>query len=255
MKTIYCDGIFDLFHHGHLQHIAKIHTLFDEPINLLVGVISDKVATKYKRKPKWDENIRTFVLNACINVSEAFVTDILVMDEAFLEKHKIDYVVHAFTEEDKQKQSAFFEVPVKLGKFIEMNYNMGVSTSEIIKQYDNIESEEKEEDNYQREIVSYDLPFNIQDRDKILLVGSYFGGNLGTYRGICLDINSDRNPTNNRHGYPILNFSTNTRIFKDKYFDCVFYFGDVEITPELYRISKCDILFRIENQFVSENYL
>lgn len=253
MKTIYCDGIFDLFHHGHLQHIAKIHILFDEPIKLLVGVISDEVATKYKRKPTWDEHVRTFVLNACVHVAEAFVTDILIMDEAFLEIHNIDYVVHAFTE-DKQKQSAFFEVPVKLGKFIEMNYNTGVSTSQIIKQYDNIESEEKE-GNDQHEVFSYDLPFNVQDSDKVLLVGSYFGGNLGTYRGICLDINSDRNPTNNRHGYPILPFSTNTRIFKDKYFDCVFYFGDVEITPELYRISKCDILFRIENQFVSENYL
>lgn len=243
MKTIYCDGIFDLFHHGHLQHIAKIHTLFNEPIQLLVGVISDDVATKYKRKPRWDEDVRTFVLNTCIHVSEAFVTDTLVMDEAFLEKHNIDYVVHAFTEEDKKTQSEFFEVPIALGKFIEIDYNMGISTSQIIKQYDNTEPECID----QREIVSYDLPFNVQYSDKVLLVGPYFGGNVGTYRGICLDINSNRSPTNNSHSYPILSFSTNTRIFKDKYFDCVFYFGDVEITPELYRISKCDILFRVEN--------
>ena len=51
MKRIYCDGIFDLFHMGHLKHFEKIVNLFDESIVLIVGVISDNVATNYKRKP------------------------------------------------------------------------------------------------------------------------------------------------------------------------------------------------------------
>jgi cytidyltransferase-like protein len=45
---IYCDGIFDLFHKGHLEHFKKIHQYFKVPIHLIVGIISDKVAINYK---------------------------------------------------------------------------------------------------------------------------------------------------------------------------------------------------------------
>ena len=39
MKNVYCDGVFDLLHKGHLIHFKKIHEIFNEPINLIVGVI------------------------------------------------------------------------------------------------------------------------------------------------------------------------------------------------------------------------
>ena len=235
MKTIYCDGIFDLFHHGHLQHIAKIHTLFDEPISLLVGVVSDKVATNYKRPPIWNEQKRLSVLNACIHVCEAFITDILMMDEDFLETHHIDYVVHGFTEEDKKKQSAFFEVPIRLGKFIEIDYHTGVSTSQIIEDH----KITKQRLTINTEYIGYEFPFDVQDGHKVLLVGPYLGGNIGTQKGLCLmsDYDADR-VSQTSHSYPILPFSSTIPIFKDHYFDYVFCFGNERITSELFRVSK-----------------
>tara|TARA_B100001287_G_scaffold276856_1_gene290166 strand:- start:8061 stop:8942 length:882 start_codon:yes stop_codon:yes gene_type:complete len=133
MKRIYCDGIFDLFHTGHLKHFEKIQNLFDEPIILIVGIISDKIATDYKRKPILSQYNRFQIVKSCQYVNEVFITDVLIMDESFLNKYNIDYVVHGFTKEDREKQQTFFEIPIKLGKFKELDYHEGISTTELIK--------------------------------------------------------------------------------------------------------------------------
>ena len=132
---IYCDGIFDLFHKGHLEHFKKIHKLFNEEINLTVGIISDKVASSYKRKPIFNETQRLAILNSCKYINEVFITDMLVIDNQFMNLHAIDYVVHAFNNsDDKSKQNEFFQIPIEMGKFIEIPYNLGISTTEIIKE-------------------------------------------------------------------------------------------------------------------------
>jgi cytidyltransferase-like protein len=133
MKRIYCDGIFDLFHTGHLKHFEKIVNLFDEPIVLIVGVISDNVATNYKRKPILSQYNRFQIVKSCKYVNEVFITDVLIMDEDFLLNHNIDFVVHGFTSDDREKQREFFKIPIKLGKFKELDYHQGVSTTQLIK--------------------------------------------------------------------------------------------------------------------------
>ena len=136
MKRIYCDGIFDLFHTGHLKHFEKIVNLFDEPIVLIVGVISDNVATNYKRKPILSQYNRFQIVKSCKYVNEVFITDVLIMDEDFLLNHNIDFVVHGFTPDDREKQKDFFKIPIKLGKFKELDYHQGVSTTQLIKKPD-----------------------------------------------------------------------------------------------------------------------
>lgn len=76
MKRIYCDGIFDLFHMGHLHHLRQIHNHFDEPIHLIVGVISDRVATGYKRKPFMCEYDRARIIEACMCL-DANITNVM----------------------------------------------------------------------------------------------------------------------------------------------------------------------------------
>ena len=133
---IYCDGIFDLFHKGHLEHFKKIHQYFNEPIHLIVGVISDKVATNYKRTPIVNENKRLKIIDSLCYVSESFITDTLILDEEFCNKYNINYVVHAFNDPtDKNNQKTFFEYPINANKFIEIDYNTGISTSIIIEHY------------------------------------------------------------------------------------------------------------------------
>jgi cytidyltransferase-like protein len=82
---IYCDGIFDLFHIGHLNHFRKIHKLFEEEsVHLIVGVISDKVASEYKRLPIINEKHRLKMIQSLLFVGEAFITDMLVIDDAMI---------------------------------------------------------------------------------------------------------------------------------------------------------------------------
>ena len=132
MKRIYCDGVFDLFHSGHLKHLRHIREHFSEPIFLLVGVISDKQSTEYKRRPIVDETRRLNTIMSCIYVDDGIITNQLIMTEEFIKQYNIDYIVHALTSDDREKQRSFFEIPIKLGKFIELDYNNGISTTELI---------------------------------------------------------------------------------------------------------------------------
>ena len=56
MLNIFCDGVFDLFHKGHLKHLQKIKNHFNEPIQLIVGVINDELSIAYKRKPIFNQD-------------------------------------------------------------------------------------------------------------------------------------------------------------------------------------------------------
>ena len=143
---IYCDGIFDLFHKGHLEHFKKIHQYFEVPIHLIVGIISDKIAINYKRKPVFNENKRLKIIESILYVNETFITDTLILDESFFDKYKIDYIVHAFNDpSDKNKQTTFFEYAIKANKFIEIDYNIGTSTTKIIQSYYGTEMIKKHE--------------------------------------------------------------------------------------------------------------
>ena len=53
MKTIYLDGIFDLYHRGHIESFKQCLEMGDK---LIIGVISDKDAEGYKRRPIICEN-------------------------------------------------------------------------------------------------------------------------------------------------------------------------------------------------------
>ena len=137
MLNIYCDGIFDFFHKGHYLHFKKIKEHFDEPIFLIVGVIDDISASKYKRQPIMNEEKRYSAVDSCIFVDKTIITNMLIINKHFMEKLKIDYVVHGFSnKEDIEKQYNFFDLPRKLNKFITIDYNEGISSTSIIDKYD-----------------------------------------------------------------------------------------------------------------------
>lgn len=137
MLHIYCDGIFDLFHEGHYLHFKKIKDYFDEPIFLMVGIIDDRSATKYKRTPIMNEEKRYSVVDSCIYVDKTIITNMLIINKEFMEKFEIDYVIHGFSnKEDMNKQDKFFELPRKLNKFITIDYNKGISTTSLLEKYD-----------------------------------------------------------------------------------------------------------------------
>jgi cytidyltransferase-like protein len=259
---IYCDGIFDLFHSGHLLHLKRIHDYFNEPIKLLVGVISDSIAESYKRTPIFNEIQRHKILNSCIYVTETFITDILIVDEEFLLKYNIDFVVHAFNDSsDKSKQHLFYEIPIKLHKFIEISYNDGISTTQIINENNldwnqiwNRKGNENIDDlyilngwestNFDPKILIDNImdKLNILDKSYILEMGCG-AGLLAYYLSEHDYIGVDYSITLvtkhiNILGNIVLNFNSNETLFKDNFFDYTIINSVLEYLQHMDDVNK-----------------
>lgn len=132
MKIIYTDGIFDLFHRGHLEYIKCCKNAFDD-VFLIVGIVNDKDATGYKRAPIYCESDRYAIVENIKYVDKVIRDAPLIIDEAFMKEHQIDYVIHSFSNEaDAEKQQEFFKVPIQLNKFMKINYYSSISTTDII---------------------------------------------------------------------------------------------------------------------------
>ena len=133
MKIIYTDGIFDLFHRGHLEYIKQCKQIFDD-VFLIVGVVNDTDAASYKRAPIYNEFDRYEIVENIKYVDKIVKDAPLIIDENFMNEHQIDYVIHSFSNEaDAEKQQEFFKVPIMLNKFIKINYYSLISTTDIIR--------------------------------------------------------------------------------------------------------------------------
>lgn len=125
------DGVFDLFHRGHIESINKCLKFGDE---IIIGIISDKDAESYKRIPIFNQDDRCEIIKNLKNVSDIIFPAPLIITKDFIEKNKLDIIVHSFSNnEDYEKQKNFFEIPIKMGIFKRIDYYNKISTSNIIK--------------------------------------------------------------------------------------------------------------------------
>lgn len=133
MKRVYIDGIFDLFHRGHLESLKQANDLYDNTY-LIVGVISDKTSKDYKRLPVINESDRVEIIKSLKIVDEVIVNPPLNITKEFVEENKIDMVVHGFADDnDWEKQKDFFKFLIDVNKFKRINYYQRTSTTDIIK--------------------------------------------------------------------------------------------------------------------------
>ena len=129
---IYTDGVYDLFHRGHVESLKQCKSLFDHTY-LIVGVLSDEVSTKYKREPIYKEEDRYALIENCKGVDQVVKNAPLVITEEFINQYHIDYVIHGFSNpEDKHNQDVCFNIPKQLNKFREIQYYNPISTTQII---------------------------------------------------------------------------------------------------------------------------
>ena len=129
---VYIDGIFDIFHYGHIESFRKCKNL-NTDVKLIVGVISDKDATNYKREPIYCEKHRYSLVENSKYVDQLIKEPPLIITKEFMDKYKIDLVVHGFLHDnDRNKQDYFFEYPKSINKFDEIEYCKEISTTEII---------------------------------------------------------------------------------------------------------------------------
>ena len=133
MFNIYVDGIYDLFHAGHVNTLKNIKNMRDN-VNLIVGLINDKEATNYKRQPVINETNRYIMLDSCKYVDTVIIDAPLIVTKDFMNKHNIDLVVHSFSNKnDENNQNEFFKIPIEMGKYETIDYSHIESTSWIIK--------------------------------------------------------------------------------------------------------------------------
>ena len=107
--NVYIDGVFDLFHRGHLEAINKARTVRDN-VYLMVGVISDSDAISYKRKPIFHEDDRYTIINSIKGIDKVIFPAPLIVNQDFVKKHNIDIVLHGFSNiNDFNKQQEFYK--------------------------------------------------------------------------------------------------------------------------------------------------
>ena len=137
MFNIYVDGIYDLFHAGHVNTLKNIKNMRDN-VNLMVGLINDKEATNYKRQPVINETNRYIMLDSCKYVDEVIIDAPLIVTKDFMDKHKIDLVVHSYSNKnDENNQNEFFKIPIEIGKYETIEYSHIESTTGIINRIKN----------------------------------------------------------------------------------------------------------------------
>jgi len=128
---IYIDGVFDLFHFGHARLFERTKKRFPGS-KIVVGICNDELVNKYKGKTVLNSEERVESVEHCKWVDEVISDAPWVVDQEFLEKHKIDFVAHdpepyAFGDTDD-----IYAYVKSKNMFIATERTDGISTSEII---------------------------------------------------------------------------------------------------------------------------
>ncbi|XP_052182666.1 choline-phosphate cytidylyltransferase 1-like [Diospyros lotus] len=130
---VYADGIYDLFHFGHARSLEQAKKSFPNSY-LLVGCCNDEVTHKYKGKTVMTDKERYESLRHCKWVDEVIPDAPWVINQEFLDKHRIDFVAHdslPYADASGAGKDVY-EFVKAVGKFKETKRTDGISTSDII---------------------------------------------------------------------------------------------------------------------------
>ncbi|KAL8938310.1 MAG: hypothetical protein Q9211_003261 [Gyalolechia sp. 1 TL-2023] len=128
---IYADGVFDLFHLGHMRQLEQAKNAFPE-VYLLVGVTGDAETHKRKGLTVLTGVERAETVRHCKWVDEVIPNCPWVVTPDFLEEHKIDYVAHDDLPYGADEGDDIYAPIKKQGKFLVTQRTDGVSTTGII---------------------------------------------------------------------------------------------------------------------------
>ncbi|CRG85232.1 choline-phosphate cytidylyltransferase [Talaromyces islandicus] len=128
---VYADGVFDLFHLGHMRQLEQAKKAFPE-VYLIVGVTGDEETHQRKGLTVLSGAERSETVRHCKWVDEVIADCPWIVTPEFLAEHQIDYVAH----DDLPYQAAEGDdiyAPIKeQGKFLVTQRTEGVSTTGII---------------------------------------------------------------------------------------------------------------------------
>jgi cytidyltransferase-like protein len=119
----------DLFHYGHVNYLREARGLGD---HLTVGIVSDRRAASYKRRPILSYAERKPVLEACRYVDAVLELDDDVTDE-FMRAHNFHIRAYAVASEaEEQRYFATLWSRMDRSYFRRIAYTPGISTTEIL---------------------------------------------------------------------------------------------------------------------------
>lgn len=138
--VIYCSGVFDLLHEGHMEIFRRAAA---HGTKLIVGVHTDEDVESYKRRPSMSYDVRTKTVQKCKFVDEVVQAPLYLQGNdgrKFLETHMVDYVV--CSDEYDQPNDTYYEYPRQNGMLIVLGRTAGISTSAIRQQvYESVKNE------------------------------------------------------------------------------------------------------------------
>ena len=128
---VYADGVFDLFHLGHMRQLQQAKTAFSDTW-LIVGVTGDTETHKRKGLTVMSAKERAESLRHCRWVDEVIEDCPWVITVDFLESHKIDYVAHDDLPYGASEGDDIYKPIKEKGMFLVTQRTEGVSTTGII---------------------------------------------------------------------------------------------------------------------------
>ncbi len=136
MYRVYCDGIFDLFHLGHMNMLKQAKHMLGpgSKTHLLVGVCNDSDTHREKGLTVLNEQVRYESVRHCKWVDEVIPDAPWTITDEFLKKHNIDFVAHdaiPYAQPGTGVTDVYGHVK-KSGKFLTTQRTDGISTSDII---------------------------------------------------------------------------------------------------------------------------
>ncbi|RMZ90559.1 hypothetical protein DV736_g2215, partial [Chaetothyriales sp. CBS 134916] len=128
---VYADGVFDLFHLGHMRQLQQAKTAFPNTY-LLVGVTGDAETHKRKGLTVLTGAERAETVRHCKWVDEVIPNCPWIVTPEFLAEHQIDYVAHDDEPYGATEGDDIYAPIKREGKFLVTERTEGVSTTGII---------------------------------------------------------------------------------------------------------------------------
>lgn len=140
----YVDMVADLFHAGHVNFLRQTRSLAEERarhggwegVEVVVGLMGDDAATRYKRRPVMTLAERAAIVEACRYVDRVVLDCPCPITAELIAEEGISLVVHG-DDFDDATNAHWYGVPMRLGIFATVPYTDrldggALSTSDLI---------------------------------------------------------------------------------------------------------------------------